>query len=97
MEETNDKTVSENNINQTQTSLIGVLNEKATKKLSKKKKEQYGVILNYMADKGWHKTSEIADILELKTTRTKELLKELVALDILEDNGKTKGKLYRLK
>lgn len=51
-------------------------------------------------DGEWHKTAEIAEIagnLGLKDTRTKELLKELIALDKLIDNGKTKGKLYRLK
>ena len=48
-------------------------------------------------DGEWHKTAEIADNLGLKDTRTKELLKELIALDKLIDNGKTKGKLYRLK
>ena len=50
-----------------------------------------------MADNEWHKTTEIAGILGLKDTRTKELLKELIVLDKLIDNGKTKGKLYRLK
>lgn len=67
--------------------------EKATKKLSKKKIEQYDKILKLLNDGEWHKTAEIADNLGLKDTRTKELLKELIALD----NGKTKGKLYRLK
>ena len=67
--------------------------EKATKKSSKKKIEQYEKILKLLNDGEWHKTAEIADDLGLKDTRTKELLKELIALD----NGKTKGKLYRLK
>lgn len=71
--------------------------EKATKKSSKKKIEQYDKILKSLNDGEWHKTSEIADNLGLKNTRTKELLKELIALDKLIDNGKTKGKLYRLK
>ncbi|MCM1261740.1 MAG: putative DNA binding domain-containing protein [Butyrivibrio sp.] len=71
--------------------------EKTTNKSSKKKKEQHTLILDYMADGKWHKTSEIAEILGLKDTRTKELLKELVVLDKLNDNGKTKGKLYKLK
>lgn len=53
--------------------------------------------MNYMSDGEWHKTSEPIGILGLKGTRTKELLKELVTLDKLVDNGKTKGKLYRLK
>lgn len=71
--------------------------EKATKKLSKKKIEQYDKILKILNDGEWHKTAEIADNLGLKDTRTKELLKELITLDKLIDNGKTKGKLYRLK
>ena len=71
--------------------------EKATNKLSKKKMEQYDKILKLMDDGNWHKTAEIAEKLELKDTRTKELLKELVGIDQLVDNGKTKGKMYKLK
>ncbi|MFW5670451.1 MAG: hypothetical protein ACOCM4_14705 [Acetivibrio ethanolgignens] len=65
--------------------------------MSKKKIEQYGKILKLMADGEWHKTAEIAENLRLKDTRTKELLKELVGLEKLVDNGKTKGKMYKLK
>ena len=54
-------------------------------------------MIKLLNDGEWHKTAEIADNLGLKDTRTKELLKELIALDKLIDNGKTKGKLYRLK
>ena len=71
--------------------------EKATNKLSKKKMEQYDKILKLMDDGGWHKTAEIAENLGLKDTRTKELLKELVGLEKIVDNGKTKGKMYKLK
>lgn len=71
--------------------------EKTTKKLSKKKKEQYDIILKLLADGEWHKTSEIADELGLKDTRTKELIKELVGYEILVDDGNTKGKMYKLK
>lgn len=71
--------------------------EKATNKLSKKKLEQYAQILKLMDDSDWHKTAEIAENLGLKDTRTKELLKELVGLEKLVDNGKTKGKMYKLK
>lgn len=71
--------------------------EKATNKLSKKKIEQYGKILKLMTDGDWHKTAEIAENLGLKDARTKELLKELVGLEKLVDNGKIKGKIYKLK
>ena len=50
-----------------------------------------------MGDKEWHKTIDVADHLGLKETRTKELLRQLVKLEKLEDNGKTKNKLYRKK
>lgn len=47
--------------------------------------------LKIINDGEWHKTAEIADNLGLKDTRTKELLKELIALDKLIDNGKQKA------
>jgi DNA-binding IclR family transcriptional regulator len=50
-----------------------------------------------MSDGEWHQASEIAEILGLKDTRTKQLLRELVEADKLEDDGKTKGKAYRLR
>ena len=71
--------------------------EKATKKSSKKKIEQYDKIIKLLNDGEWHKTAEIAGNLGLKDTRTKELLKELIVLDKLIDNGKTKGTWDRLK
>lgn len=71
--------------------------EKAANNLSKKKMEQYNKILNLMIDGNWHKTSEIANHLGLKDTRTKELLKELVGLEKIINNGKTKGKMYKLR
>ena len=66
-------------------------------KVSRKRMEQYAIILAYMGDKEWHKTIDVADHLGLKETRTKELLRQLVKLEKLEDNGKTKNKLYRKK
>ena len=71
--------------------------EKAAKNYQRKKIEQYDKIIKLLNDGEWHKTAEIAGNLGLKDTRTKELLKELIVLDKLIDNGKTKGKLYRLK
>jgi len=71
--------------------------EKTTNKLSKKKKEQYDIILKLLANGEWHKTAEIADELGLKDTRTKELIKELVGYEILVDDENTKGKMYKLQ
>ncbi len=73
------------------------IKDTAAKRLSEKTITQYISIITHMNDKEWHKTSEMADILGLKETRTKELLKELAVMEILEDSGKTKGKMYRLK
>ncbi len=49
-----------------------------------------------MSDGKWYKTSEVAEWLRLRETRTKQLLKEMVDLGELEDDGKTKGKLYKI-
>ena len=70
-----------------------IIEVKATKKLSTKTRGQYISIFNYMDDKNWHKTSEIVNLLGIKETRAKELLKELISMEVLEDNGKTKGKM----
>ena len=77
--------------------LCQIAMRKRRKNHQREKIEQYEKILKLLNDGEWHKTAEIADNLGLKDTRTKELLKELIALDKLIDNGKTKGKLYRLK
>ena len=70
--------------------------EKATKKATKKTQKQYADIRKLMSDGKWYKTSEVAEWLRLRETRTKQLLKEMVALGELEDDGKTKGKLYKI-
>lgn len=77
--------------------LASVRYEKATNKLSKKKKEQYDIILKLLADGEWHKTAEIVDELGLKGTRARKIMRELCAIDKTIDNGKTKGKMYKLK
>ena len=70
--------------------------EKATKKATEKTRKQYADIRKLMSDGKWHKTSEVAEWLRLRETRTKQLLKEMVALGELEDDGKTKGRLYKI-
>ena len=59
--------------------------------------EQYDKILKLMDDGKWHKTAETAENLGLKDTRSKELPRELVDLEKLVDNGKTKGNMYKLE
>ena len=45
----------------------------------------------------WYKAVDLVDELGVKETRTKELLRALVKLDLLEDDGATKGKKYHKK
>ncbi|MDE7415819.1 MAG: putative DNA binding domain-containing protein [Lachnospiraceae bacterium] len=65
------------------------------KKPPKKTLLQYETILSVMEPNIWYRASEFMDILGIKESRTKELLRELVAADLLEDDGATKGKKYR--
>lgn len=55
----------------------------------------YERILSIMEPGVWYQASEFMDILGLKERRTRALLRELVAMNSLEDNGATKGKKYR--
>lgn len=65
------------------------------KKVTKKTQEQYDKILAFMEPDIWYKASDLTDVLGVKETRTKELLRALVAEMKLEDDGATKGKRYR--
>ena len=49
----------------------------------------------FSQSESWYKSSEISILLKVKETRTKELLKSLVAMGSLMDDGATKGKKYR--
>jgi len=48
-----------------------------------------------MKDDMWYNASEVSEILGVKETRTKELLRNLVEDGNLVDNGVTKGKKYK--
>ena len=65
------------------------------KKVTKKTQKQHEMILEYMQFDSWYKASDISQLLGVKETRTKELLKELVAVGKLMDDGATKGKQYK--
>lgn len=70
--------------------------EKSDRKTITKKSElQIQSILEYMDGERWYKANELTKILGLKDTRTKELLRKMVIMNLLEDNGATKGKTYR--
>lgn len=67
------------------------------KKVTKKTQEQFDIILKYMKDERWYKSSEFMDVLGVKETRTKELLRMLAEYNMIESNKETKGKCYRKK
>ena len=74
--------------------------KKATKKsdgkrVTKKRQEQYEKILTFMQPDVWYKASDLMNVLGVKETRTKELLRGLLADEKLVDDGATKGKRYK--
>lgn len=75
--------------------------KKATKKSDEKKitpktQQQMEVILASMESGEWYRSSDFIEILDVKETRTKELLRRLVDMGKLVDNGATKGRRYQL-
>ena len=69
--------------------------KKRQKKMTEKTKSQYNKILTFMKDDVWYKASDLVDVLGVKETRTKELLRNLVEEGILVDNAVTKGRKYK--
>ena len=65
------------------------------KKVTKKREEQYEKILTFMQPDVWYKASDLMNVLGVKETRTKELLRALLADEKLVDDGATKGKRYK--
>lgn len=66
------------------------------KKPTKKTKFQNDRILEFMNEEEEYRLSEFCDLLGLKETRTKELLKGLIDAGFIEATGKNKTKRYRL-
>lgn len=50
-----------------------------------------------MQEDVWYKASELSDVLGIRETRTKALLRSLVEDGILVDNGAIKGRRYKKK
>ena len=63
--------------------------------MTEKTQSQYNTIFNFMKEDVWYKASDLVDVLGVKETRTKELLRNLVEDGMLVDNGVTKGKKYK--
>ena len=65
------------------------------KKVMKNTQVQYEQILTFMKLDTWYKASDLVEVLDVKETRTKELLRALVADGKILDNGATKGRCYK--
>ena len=65
------------------------------KKVTKKRQGQYEKILTFMKPNVWYKASDLMNVLGVKETRTKELLRALIRDEKLIDDGATKGKRYK--
>ena len=53
------------------------------KKVTKKREEQYEKILTFMQPNVWYKASELMNVLGVKETRTKELLRHYLLMKVL--------------
>ncbi len=71
--------------------------KKRQKKVTEKTRMQREMIVGFMKSGVWYKASDLVEVLNLKETRTKELLRELVAEGVLEDNALIKGRKYKKK
>ena len=72
-----------------------VTKKSGEKKVTKKTQEKYNVILSAMQPDEWYKASEFESVVDVKESRIKVLLKDLVELELIEGRGSTKGKMYR--
>ena len=65
--------------------------------MTKKTQEKYEAILNAMQPDTWHKASEFENVVGVKESRIKVLLKDMTEQGLIESAGSTKGKMYRKK
>lgn len=65
------------------------------KKVTKKTLENQILILDSMEQNVWYKASEFEEVVSVKESRIKELLKDLTEQGKIESIGNTKGKMYR--
>lgn len=59
------------------------------------KNHQMNAILANMVPGEWYRSSDLMGILDLKETRTKDLLRLMVKQGKIVDDGATKGKRYQ--
>lgn len=64
---------------------------------SKKNSEQKAMIVEFIREYGSAKNSELCDLLGVKSSRIKQLLRDLIDEDILIANGGNRNRTYSLK
>ena len=69
--------------------------KKRQKKVTEKTLSQYNKLLAFMEADMWYRASDLVDVLGVRETRTKELLRNLVEEGVLVDDAVTKGKKYK--
>jgi len=72
-----------------------VLSLSFSKKVAKKTQEKYEAILNAMQPDNWYKASEFEDVIGVKESRIKIILKDMTEKGLIGSTGSTKGKMYR--
>ena len=72
-----------------------VAKKSGEKNVTKKTQENYNAILGAMQPDVWYKAADFRDFVQVKESRVKELLAELVELEKVESTGSTKGKKYK--
>ena len=66
------------------------------KKLTNKTRQQLEKIIEYMESDREYRIAEIAELLGVKETRARELMRELIRLEKIEATGKNKGRRYKI-
>ncbi|HJH49809.1 ATP-binding protein [Merdimonas faecis] len=67
------------------------------KKLTNKTRQQLEKIIEYMEPDREYRIAEIAEVLGIKETRARELVRELIRIKKIDATGNNKGRRYRLK
>mgnify|MGYP001024679927 FL=1 len=67
------------------------------KKVTIKTARQKNEIIMYLTDHASAKNADIAELLSVKSTRVKQLLKELLDEDVIVAEGSNKNRVYKLK
>lgn len=53
--------------------------------------------MSFMEEGVWHKAPEINEVVEVGSRRLRIILNEMISDGMIEDDGQTKGKRYRIK